>query len=544
MEDGRQRPERGARDIMSPPAMSHKMSSNDEGISVLLVEDDPGDARLVRRVLLKSETSFEVEVCEQLSAAIECLQERSFDIALLDLSLPDSKGLGIISQIQAQDSSTPIVVLTGLADEEVGLQAMKSGAEDYLTKGPDVQNALVRSIRYAIERKKTKADLQESENKYSSLVELSNDGIVMMQDSVCIFANHRIHELLGYDECELIGIKLLDMIPEYQKEELAQRYSDLTQGKYVAPLYQVELPRKSGECIWVEFNGNQIAYDNKPAELIFIRDVTDRKRAEIEIRQKNEELLVMGEQLRKLNLSLEDRVDERTAEVERLLRQKDEFIGQLGHDLKTPLTPIITLLPIIERQQSDPKSKELLGVTIHAAQYMKELVLKTLSLAKLNSSNVELNLNDIDLSAEIANTVKDKQPLLNDSNFKVKSEIGKNVIVKADRLRIRELLDNLVSNAIKYSPDGGTLTLRSRKGKIFVTVSVSDTGIGMTKEQLDHIFEEFYKADESRHHIDSSGLGLSICKRIIENHGGNIWAESAGVDKGSTFYFTLQRGNR
>jgi two-component system sensor histidine kinase VicK len=101
------------------------------------------------------------------------------------------------------------------------------------------------------------------------------------------------------------------------------------------------------------------------------------------------------------------------------------------------------------------------------------------------------------------------------------------------------LFDNLISNAVKYSPHGGTITLDAQDDGEWTTVSVKDTGIGMTREELNHIFEEFYKADWSRHDHMSSGLGLSICKSIVKKHGGRIWAESLGKDKGTTIFFTI-----
>ena len=109
------------------------------------------------------------------------------------------------------------------------------------------------------------------------------------------------------------------------------------------------------------------------------------------------------------------------------------------------------------------------------------------------------------------------------------------------RLRLEELFDNLITNAVKYTPEnGGTITVDAKEEKGQITVSITDTGIGITEEHKKHIFDEFYKADESRHEISSAGLGLSICKRIIEKHGGKIWVESLGLGKGSTFYFTLK----
>jgi signal transduction histidine kinase len=103
------------------------------------------------------------------------------------------------------------------------------------------------------------------------------------------------------------------------------------------------------------------------------------------------------------------------------------------------------------------------------------------------------------------------------------------------------LFNNLITNAVKFTPkDGGVITIDAKKDRDFVTISVKDSGIGITEEQLGRIFDEFYRADKSMNVMDSTGLGLSICKRIVEKHGGRIWAESPGKGKGTTFYFTLK----
>jgi signal transduction histidine kinase len=269
--------------------------------------------------------------------------------------------------------------------------------------------------------------------------------------------------------------------------------------------------------------------------------IQNLRKAEKEIRIKNKKLASTQEELKVFNEELEQKIKERTSQIEKLLKQKDEFINQLGHDLKTPLTPLITLLPIIKKRQTDKKSRELLDVSIINIQYMQNLVIKTIQLARLNAPSFKLDIEDINILEELNKILDSNQFILKEKKMSVINKIDSNFIVKADKLRLDELFNNLITNAVKYSSKEGILTIDAKKDRDFVTISFKDNGMGLTKEQINYIFEEFYKVDPSRHYLDSSGLGLPICKRIVEKHGGKIWVESPGPGKGSTFYFTLKK---
>ncbi len=310
-----------------------------------------------------------------------------------------------------------------------------------------------------------------------------------------------------------------------------------------------------------------IKLNNQPNNLLVIaRDITEQKKAEKELEIKvkslkeNEKatLNIMEDfqdtikkledaqkQINDLNKNLEKKVEKRTKKIQELLEQKDDFIHQLGHDLKTPLTPINTLLPIVRKKVKDEKLKELLDVSIQNANYMKNLVFKTLQLAKINSPNVQLVLQDTNLSGEFEKIIENKKYELEENKIQIDNNIDENIVVEADKIRLDELIDNLLSNALKYSYDeGGKIVLNAEKKDDEIVVSIDDNGMGMTKEQTKHIFDEFYKIDESRHDLGSTGLGLAICKRIVEKHGGKIWAESPGPKKGTTFYFTIKKNKK
>jgi PAS domain S-box-containing protein len=317
----------------------------------------------------------------------------------------------------------------------------------------------------------------------------------------------------------------------------------LTKDKQEIPIAVTTRSRKDTNGVTI---GYFIAFINtsefKKKEETLKEKISFLEEDEIAMLEMMKELHETKAKLREFNDNLEEIVKERTEEVEKLLRQKDEFINQLGHDLKSPLTPLIGLLPILEKSEDDPKAKEIITIFRRNIGYMKNLVLKTIELAQLNAPSTSFDMQEIKLWNEADECIKSQQEIFNQKGIKVENRIEKNISVEADKIRLDELFHNLISNAVKNCANDTKITIDAKSDNDFVTISIADGGIGMTNIQIEHIFEEFYKGDKSRHELISSGLGLSICKRIVEKHGGKIWAESPGLNKGSTFYFSLKKG--
>jgi len=247
----------------------------------------------------------------------------------------------------------------------------------------------------------------------------------------------------------------------------------------------------------------------------------------------------LQDQLATMNLELEERVDQRTEEIKQLLEQKDAFVNQLSHDLKTPLTPLVALLPMVAERTEDAESKKMLDLIMNNVDYMRNLTERTLQLAQLNSPEVSLRVEKVDLASEIRNTIESLSSVFKENGIEIVNNTTTPLDIEADRMLIKELIHNLVSNTIKYTNGDGVVTFGSFLKDDNVEISIKDTGIGMTIEQQKRIFEEFYKADDSRTDRSSTGLGLTICKRIVENHGGSIRAESQGSGHGTSVHFTL-----
>jgi PAS domain S-box-containing protein len=361
----------------------------------------------------------------------------------------------------------------------------------------------------------------------------SIDGIAILNpDERYTYLNQAHATIYGYEKPEdLIGKTWTALYGEKELQRFEQE---------IMPKFQEE-GRWRGEAIGLKKDGMSFDQEITLTSLsdggliCVVRDITKQKMVVNELQDAHELLYT-------INKDLERKVKERTKQIEQLIKQKDDFINQLGHDLKTPLTPMMVLLPLLKEKVSSEKDNELFDVVIRNVFFMKDLVNKTVDLAKLNSDKIEFAMEPVNLFDLTELLVKNNQVLFEKHHIHCINEIQHPFMVHADPLRLSEVFNNLITNAIKYSSkEGGTIILSADEDETMVTVSIQDTGIGMSEQEIKNIFDEFYKADESRHDLDSSGLGLTITKKIIEKHGGTIWAESEGKEKGSTFFFTLPK---
>lgn len=439
-----------------------------------------------------------------------------------------------------------------------------------LVIGENITNIKIKekSLKLSEENRKKS---QELAKHYSFLAE-NTLGIIFQTTKTgkITYINSAVENIAGWKVSEMIGKKFIKFVPKKELPKYFPILKNALSGTEIGSFESYVL-HKEGHLIPVEFDGKLVSVDKKIVIQGTIKDITKRKKAEDELKEAHDQLELRVKQrtsellktnkklcreinerektekklkdahkkLRMLNQDLEFKVRDRTAEVQKLLEQKDEFINQLGHDLKNPLNPLTNLLPLLEKYAVDSKSKEILRMLNRNSDFMKNLVVKTIQLARLNSPNTQLNFERINLLDEVNSIIENNNHSINQANQSVEINIAKKLMLTADKLRLTELFDNIISNAIKYSPNGGKIKISAREKREDVLVSVKDSGVGLENNQLEKIFDEFYKVDKSRHDFKSSGLGLPICKRIVEKHGGHIWAESKGSKKGTTISFIL-----
>lgn len=227
-------------------------------------------------------------------------------------------------------------------------------------------------------------------------------------------------------------------------------------------------------------------------------------------------------------------------ELKSLDEMKDEFLAMSAHELKTPLTPMISFIQLILNEKLGKVSeeqKEALEIISQETRRLLASVNKIMYLTKLESKTIEPMLGDLQLRDLIQDIVKSMEQSAIQKKIILTQKITKLPLIKADRDYLRDVVSNLVDNAIKFTPDGGKISVEAKEKKDHILVKVKDTGIGISNEDISKLFTKGFQAD---HSIPGMGLGLSICKKLVEAHGGKMWVESE-LGKGSTFCFTLPK---
>ncbi|HMK05047.1 MAG TPA: ATP-binding protein [Ferruginibacter sp.] len=217
-------------------------------------------------------------------------------------------------------------------------------------------------------------------------------------------------------------------------------------------------------------------------------------------------------------------------------QRKDEFIGIASHELKTPLTSIkgyLDLLNVVEEKQPN---KQFVQKSLDSVQKLESLIKDLLDVSKIQSGQLQLNITQFDINALIDETIASMQMISASHRISRENDPGP-LLVSADRQRIEQVLINILSNAIKYSPGENKVVVSTKNTGAELVIKVRDYGIGIAAEELTDIFERFYRTKDSSVHISGFGLGLYICRDIMQRHKGKIWVERE--EKGSSFYFAL-----
>lgn len=376
--------------------------------------------------------------------------------------------------------------------------------------------AILVVIRNITERKKLETKTIEDNLRRRIFIEQSSDGIVIIGNNGNVYeANEAFARMLGYSLKEVNSLYVWDWDAQFTRDELQHLQSMATEEVFhVETIHR----RKDGTLFDVEICANVAIVGNQKLSFCVCRDITTRKQAEKDLLHAKQE-------------------------AEYANKAKSQFLATMSHELRTPLNSIIgfsdILLDGIFGELNDKQLRYISNVS-NSGRYLLGIINDILDLSKIEAGEIELKPEDVSVHCLLEEMLSLMQPLASDKEIVIKLEIEPQLdIITADERMLKQLLYNLISNAIKFTDIGGIVTIKAKREENVAHISVIDTGIGISTEDQDKLFRPFSQLDSSfSRQYEGTGLGLAICKNFVELHQGEIWVDSE-VGKGSTFTFTM-----
>ncbi len=382
---------------------------------------------------------------------------------------------------------------------------------------------MVEDFKDITDRKRAEKDLQESEEKFRTLVKTSPYSIILLDTKGNILDCNQITErYLGLPRNEIIGTMVinLDIISENDKDLIANRIQELIKKGITEPR-EFEFKISEVEKIWLENILSYIKIGGKDYIQINSVDITERKKMEI----------------------INEKEIEKLKELDKL---KNEFVLRASHELKTPLNSIYgasTILLDYYHKFFDDRAKRLLEIINAGGERLKKLVIDLIDVSRIESNVIELNKQEENLEETIKSCVNDLYHLIVKRELFLHVDLEEEIYLEVDKIRIDQVIMNLVSNAIKNTLPKGIISVILQKYDDYVEIKIKDTGVGFTEDEKKNVFKKFGKIERYGKGMDidteGSGLGLYLSKEFIELHGGKIWLESEGRNKGSKFIINL-----
>ncbi len=491
-------------------------------ISVLLVDDDEIDRLALKRALARAELGdVDIVEADKASVAFDAIASRSFDCAFFDYRLPDDDGVQLLRRVRAAGARTPVVLLTGFGDEQIVLDAMKAGANDYLAKSAVSPERIGQAVRAALRLRAAERHAEiahEAQRRNAEQLRRLADAAVAVNSAAetsAMLQTAAIHACL----ITSAAAATVRLSPE-AAEDLGA--SNATTSWYAA----------SGECVAA------------CAELSVSVPLPGRGGADVgELMlsrwpKPDDDAVIVGQLARLLAGALENvRLYEA---AQRATRARDDVLAVVSHDLRNPLHTISlssSFLAEILGDDAAAVARQQTEIIRRAVDRANNLIQDLLDVSRMDAGMFSVDAKATDPRGLIDEVIETMQPVAAESGVALERGSQAEAMVMADHGRALQVFMNLVGNAIKFTRRGGSVTLSSSLTRDHsVCFAVRDTGVGISAENLPHIFDRFWQARNATR--AGAGLGLAIAKGIVEAHGGSIDVSSAPGD-GTEFSFTL-----
>ncbi len=373
------------------------------------------------------------------------------------------------------------------------------------------------------------------ERRFRQLLEAAPDAIVeVAADGKIVLINRIAEEMFGYSRDELLGQSVDLLVPDAIRQHHYRHRDSYLEHPRTRPMgtgLDLHARRRDGSLFPVEISLSPIQTEGGMHVTAVIRDVTERKRAESEVRR--------------LQAQYTSELEARNRDVERANRLKSEFLASMSHELRTPLHTIIGFAELLREGHDGTLSEGQRRFVDHIhrdSEHLLDLINDVLDLSRIEAGQMTLKREIYPLARSIGEALSAIRPGAALKGIRIEESGEREALVDADPLRVKEMLYNLLSNAVKFTPEGGKVWIATLENAGFVRITVGDTGIGIPAEEQENIFDKFYQVGNTTRGVrEGTGLGLSITRELVEMHGGWIEVEST-PGRGSRFTFTLPTG--
>jgi len=536
-------------------------------LDLLILENNPDDTELAVRQLEREGFTVKWTRVETKKAFQEGLKGNA-DLILADYVVRSFMGIDALSMKMGEAPDIPLIILSGEISEETAVECMKLGAADYVLK--DKLFCLGTVVKRAIEEARVHGAEWQT---LKSLQEKTHDLSERLKELRCLYGISDLIEKPGISLEKILEGAIELILLAWQYPEITCARIILEGQEFRSSNFRETIWRQSSDII---LEGNRIGtvdtyyLEERPEsdegpflkeERSLINAITERlgrvvesKKAEDKIKQYQQHLEeLVEERTAKLEETLKDLekevaerkkaeglIKEQNERLKELDRMKSEFLSTAAHELRTLLTSILGFSEILlKRKLDEEKKNKFLKIINEESVSLSSLINDLLDLSRIESGiGFKIKKVPSEIKEVILENVDFFRAQTDKHTFKVNLPHDL-VKIEADKNKINQVMENLTSNAVKFSPQGGEITVSIEQSEEKAKISITDTGIGIPEKDLSHVFEKFYRAENaSSEAIGGTGLGLAIVKYIVESHAGKIWVESK-LGKGSTFSFTL-----
>lgn len=478
--------------------------------NILIVDDEKG-LRIGTQRLLQEE-GYEVTTAENGYEGIALGTSCNFDIAIIDMKMPDIDGLDVLGAIKKIFPNTICIVATAFASYDTAIEATRLGAFSYIPKpftpeellyqlklGFQQRTLLLEAERLKKEREEQLLELANEKSRLNTVIKSISDGVLVFnKEGKVVYYNSSAVKYL-----DLVDIKIGDFIPAnipVKISEILNKY--LESESFIEKSYTTQIEILPNNQLIVEAVCSPIKNRDKTLAgvVVVIRNITELKKVEL---------------------------------------IKSQFVSMVAHELKTPMAAVQGFLNIMLDGQiplSYEKQQEYLSRSVVRLKSLLDLVNDLLDISRMELKTKQREIVELDIVEIINSTVQMLELEIQKKNIQVNfNPPAELAVIKADLNEFTRVITNILSNAIKYNNDRGTISITLNLVQNFLVIKISDTGIGMKPEERKNLFQEFFRAkNEKTRSISGTGLGLTIVKRIIESYNGKIEVDSE-YGKGTTF---------